>query len=556
VGEAAKKLETAELWLVDLSSGKVFPLVNGFAIGRTAGDVVLAEDGSVSSKHCIFYVSGSAVEIEDLGSRNGTFVGEQRIEPKKRLGLLPGSRVKIGSHIYEIKVGGEAPKQRATAMELASLASQIAPDNIPTKAPGVWAAKAQRDSQRSLRSLPGGLVSLSPETELTPSRVARAPSARGTGTISSIRPQGSARAHRAVAELHNPAVAYVFLAANLAAYAFAVQRGADPFEPSVKSLIAIGGNINGLTTHGQWWRLFTAMFEHAGAVHLCSNMAVLAFLGVPVARMLGNVRFALVYLVAGLLGGLASATFNAPNIVTVGASGAIFGLVGALLAAQLTGKGTARAIGKFGLASTATFIVRNIGIGAQGVDVAAHAGGLIAGFLLAYFLSSGSGERDPKRPVLSAVVGFGLALLLTMFVPHKELPREPSQFTERMTEISTLVGTLEREYREGLAETKAGKTTQETFLKFMRSRIIPGVELASQRVQSVVAEGEREKAAKSAQLVSVNLWKLQLTELVALLETKDEVHYKTLEELQAKATAASADLDKAILNLRKPAGTP
>jgi membrane associated rhomboid family serine protease len=554
VGEAAKKLETAELWLVDVNTGKVVSLTNGFAVGRTTGDLLLADDGSVSSKHCVFHVSGNAVEIEDLGSRNGTFVGDQRIEPKKRLGLLPGTQIKIGSYAFEIKASSQVPKERATAMELASLSSQIAPDNIPTKAPGAWAAKAQRDLLGNIRSQPGELVSLS--SELTPSRPLRAPSARGTGTISGIRPQVGAPVHRAVSEPHNPGMAYVFLVANLAAYAWAVQKGADAFDPSVKSLIAIGGNINGLTTNGQWWRLVTAMFAHSGVFHLASNMAVLAFLGVPVARLLGTTRFALVYMVAGLLGGIASAAFNPPNVVTVGASGAIFGLVGALLAAQLMGKGASRAIGKFGLASTATFIVRNIGIGVQGIDVAAHAGGLLAGFLLAYVLSSGNGDRDPKRPAIGAVVSLALILALTMFVPHKQLPREPSQFAEHMTEISALVGTLEREYREGLAETKAGKTTQEAFLKFMRSRIIPGVELAAQHVQSVVAEGEREKTAKDAQLVSVNLWKEQLTELVALLETKDEAHYKTLEALQQKAVAASADLDRAIVNLRKPAGAP
>lgn len=534
------------MWLVDTSTGEMFPLVNGFAIGRTTGDLRLANDGSISSKHCVFYVRGNAVEIEDLGSRNGTFVGEQRIEPRKRLGLMPGVRILVGSHPFEIKPGSELTTEPAPPMELATLASLITP--------GLRPVKAKCQAQWNMRTEPGGLVIL-PCSELTPALVlAPSPVARGKGA--GIRAARPAPARRATIELRNPAAAYALLAVNLAGYAWAVSQGVDPFDPSVKSLIAIGGNVNGLTTGGQWWRLVTAIFAHAGAVPLAFDSVVLVFLGVPVARLLGTSRFLLVYLVAGLFGGLGSVAFNAPNVVSVGASGAIFGLVGALLAAWLMGKAVPRAVGKFGLAASAIFLVRNIGLAVQGIDGAAHAGALLTGFLLAYLLKSGSGDRDARRPAIGVVASAGLLLVLTMFVPHKPFPREPSPFGARMNEVSTFIGTLEREYREGLAQTKAGKIPPEAFLKFLRTRTIPGVDVAAERVSSVVAESEAEKAAKNAQLVSVTLWKAQLTELAALLETKDESHAKTLGELERKAAAANAELDHATAKLRQPAGSP
>ena len=227
--------------------------------------------------------------------------------------------------------------------------------------------------------------------------------------------------------------------------------------------------------------------------------------------------------------------------------------MGTLLALQLLGKGKARTIGKYGLASTAVFVVRNIGIGAQGIDVAAHAGGLLGGFLLGYFLFTGSGERDRKRVWSALAIATLLISLLTVAVPHRAAPPLVSQFGQRMAEVSTLLGHLETEYKDSLQAAKTGKITQDEFLRFMRERIVPGVDTASKHVEGVEAIDPREKTAKAAQLTSISLWKDQLGELAALLETKDDTHLHKLEDLQRRAATANTQLDQAIAELRKPA---
>jgi len=552
VGEAAKKLASAGLWLVDLETGKVHNLRDGFRVGRAEGDLVLANDGAVSSKHCVFHVSANGVvEVEDLGSRNGTFVGGKKIEPKKRLGLLPGARVEIGNGTFEIKVG-EAPKERATSLELASLCSQIAPDNIPTRMPGAWSAAAvPRSSARATPTAPRRPVTPGELIELRPERP---PAAKATGSIVRANPMARvAAAPTAAFKNHNPFVVFVFVALNCLAFGWAVAKGMNIFSPTSDSLIAWGGNLNTLTTGGQWWRLLTATFAHCGIFHIVSNMAVLLFLGVPVARMTGTARFSVVYLATGLLGSVASIGFNSPIQVSVGASGSIFGIVGGLLALQVMGRMDPRAIGKFGLASTANFIVRNIGIGVQGIDVAAHVGGLMGGFLITYFLFVDDGERSAKRTAVTGVGALALVAVLAFFVPHKAISPTISAFGSKMSEISASLGKLEKDYRESLQAAKSGNIPQDEFLKLVHASIIPGVDGAGKQVEAVAVSNDREKAAKDAQLVSIVLWKEQLEELTALLETKDDSHLKKLDELQKKASAASANLDKAIADLRKPA---
>ena len=77
--------------------------------------------------------------------------------------------------------------------------------------------------------------------------------------------------------------------------------------------------------HGDWWRLITSAFLHASVIHIAFNMLALWWLGAPVEMALGRVRFLGLYLVSGLAGAAGALIAN-PNAVTVGASGAIFGL--------------------------------------------------------------------------------------------------------------------------------------------------------------------------------------------------------------------------------------
>ncbi len=98
------------------------------------------------------------------------------------------------------------------------------------------------------------------------------------------------------------------------------------------TLVAWGGNVGPRTSNGEWWRLVTAMFVHTGFWHLVASLAGLAQLGILLERLVGHVAFAALYLAAGVLASLVS-LFASPLTVTVGATGAIFGLYGLLIAA-------------------------------------------------------------------------------------------------------------------------------------------------------------------------------------------------------------------------------
>jgi membrane associated rhomboid family serine protease len=127
--------------------------------------------------------------------------------------------------------------------------------------------------------------------------------------------------------------------------------------------------------HGEWYRLITAAFLHYGPIHLGMNMLALWWLGQPVEAALGRARFTLIYLVAGLAGST-GALLLSPNEVTVGASGAIFGILGALFILEY--HATGRLMGQ-----ATTLIVINIAFSfaVPNISIGGHLGGLAAGVL-------------------------------------------------------------------------------------------------------------------------------------------------------------------------------
>jgi membrane associated rhomboid family serine protease len=133
----------------------------------------------------------------------------------------------------------------------------------------------------------------------------------------------------------------------------------------------------GIVLYGEWWRLLTAAFLHGGLLHVAFNMYVLFALGPTLERVLGHARFVVLYLVAALGGSVASYVFSDPRTVSVGASGAIFGLMGALIVAGRRLRWDIRQV----LILLAVNVV--IGFISPSVDWRAHFGGLVVGALVA-----------------------------------------------------------------------------------------------------------------------------------------------------------------------------
>ena len=158
----------------------------------------------------------------------------------------------------------------------------------------------------------------------------------------------------------------------------------------------LGGPISGhfFTTDGEWWRVFTSLFIHFEIIHLAFNMWALATFGPLTERLFGSVNYLLIYLAAGVSGSLASISWR-PDINSAGASGAIFGVLGSLLAAHLrTGETFPSSVLRPLRNSTLIFAGYALlsGLQHEGIDNAAHLGGLAAGFLFGLVMA-----RDPSR---------------------------------------------------------------------------------------------------------------------------------------------------------------
>jgi rhomboid protease GluP len=188
----------------------------------------------------------------------------------------------------------------------------------------------------------------------------------------------------------NSAATLTLLVANVLVFMAAALGGAGWFIPNAALEIAAGSNFGPLTSHGEWWRLITALFVHFGLIHLLFNMWALAAFGALSERLFGITSFVFIYFVSGIAANLATITLR-PSIDTAGASGAIFGILGALLAVYWRNKRTlpftvVRAEG------TAVFMFAFFallgGFLYKGVDNVAHLGGLVTGLLLGLTLSN------------------------------------------------------------------------------------------------------------------------------------------------------------------------
>ena len=171
------------------------------------------------------------------------------------------------------------------------------------------------------------------------------------------------------------------ITANVAYFAIAVLHGVSPLTPERQQLLDLGASYGPLVFDGEWWRVSSANFVHIGFLHLLLNMWCLWSLGNAAERMFGNLTFLWIYLLSGIGGSLASLAWH-PSILSAGASGAVFGITGALVSMLYFGHilvppQVVRQL----LSSLAFFVGFNLLLGSmlEGVDNAGHIGGLAAG---------------------------------------------------------------------------------------------------------------------------------------------------------------------------------
>jgi rhomboid protease GluP len=178
---------------------------------------------------------------------------------------------------------------------------------------------------------------------------------------------------------------------NIAVFLFMGTQGAGWIQPeSMAPYLRYGANNGGFTAGGQWWRLLTSMFLHYGVIHLAMNMWTLFQAGLLLERLLGRTLYLLVYLGSGVLGGIVSILWNGDKAWSAGASGAVFGVYGAVLGYMLREKDALpKTFYKSTLKGTLIFAVYNLAFGLMipRIDNSAHIGGLLAGLGLGWLVA-------------------------------------------------------------------------------------------------------------------------------------------------------------------------
>lgn len=215
------------------------------------------------------------------------------------------------------------------------------------------------------------------------------------------------------------------MACNILVFATMLGYGAGLWHTSNSVQLAWGANFGPATQDGQWWRLGTAMFLHFGLVHLALNMWALWDVGRLVERLLGRLRFVLLYLASGMFGNLLSLVLQGNRAVSGGASGAVFSLYGALLVflwreRRHVDKGEFRWL--FGAASAFTLLTLGMGLVVPGIDNAAHVGGLVCGAVLARVLARPWTAGSPHAHRGQWLAGVLLALGTTLLVLNIPAP--------------------------------------------------------------------------------------------------------------------------------------
>lgn len=178
-------------------------------------------------------------------------------------------------------------------------------------------------------------------------------------------------------------ITYIIIGINIAVYIVSVILSRSFFDINVNVLDFLGAKDNNLINQGEYYRLFTCMFLHSGILHIASNMYALYSIGGLAERIYGKKKYLIIYLLSGIIASMASYLFS--DGISVGASGAIFGILGGVLVISHKLKNR---IGT-GLFKNIIFIIGInlfISFTIPNIDISAHAGGLIAGIVLSLVL--------------------------------------------------------------------------------------------------------------------------------------------------------------------------
>jgi membrane associated rhomboid family serine protease len=263
------------------------------------------------------------------------------------------------------------------------------------------------------------------------------------------------------------------------------------------TLLAWGGSLGPRTTNGEWWRLVTSTFVHTGTLHLLVNVAALIQIGAVLERLAGRLAFAGVYVAAGVFAGLVNLSSH-PLTVTSGASAAILGLYGLLLASALWQRFQRRGEDPppdedENAASTAAIplrLMKRLGAGAavffvysalNGFVHTAEWAALLAGVMSGLALGRGVGGEEPKTSRAAAVIAAAAAIAIAIALPLRNIANVKP-------EIVNVLATEERTvalYREASDAFARGRLTADALAQLAERTIMFELQGADERLAAL-----------------------------------------------------------------------
>lgn len=205
-----------------------------------------------------------------------------------------------------------------------------------------------------------------------------------------------------------PIITFVLIFINIVIFALMYMLGNG--SEDTNTLINFGANYVSLTKSGEYFRIITSAFLHIGILHIVLNMYSLYIIGMQAEYFYGKIKYIIIYLFSAIMGSLFTVALSSSNTVSAGASGAIFGLLGAILYFGMKYRGY---IGNSIVNQIVPVVVVNLFIGfiTPGIGNAAHIGGLIGGYLISMAL--GIDNRDKTSSKINGTI---LCTLLTIFM--------------------------------------------------------------------------------------------------------------------------------------------
>jgi len=299
--------------------------------------------------------------------------------------------------------------------------------------------------------------------------------------------------HRLYAATPQVFITPVIVALNLIAFIVMIAMGVEVLGGRPDDYLRFGANFGPLTTGGEWWRLVSCTFVHYGILHLVFNMWALWDSGRLAERLYGNGWFVALYLFAGVAGSIASLLWR-NEAISVGASGAVFGVFGALLAYTTRQRGSIpQAFMNRLRISTSIFVSYSLfyGFAASGIDNAAHLGGLAGGFLMGLIaarpLATTARAAGHWRRIGLALVTAAVVLpLAAHFAPDTsrvyrqalDLQKAIDIFAEDEKKLSAAFEAVVERAREN-------KFDDDATLKLLRGELLPAWDAAIARLAAV-----------------------------------------------------------------------